>query len=65
MSESSPQPVDDSTAESDVESDPAQVTPAADSSFVGRVAGDDVGYAGEQGSEARAKGGAAADQEPS
>ena len=46
------------TAEPDVEADEAQVEPANDDSYVGRVAGLDEGYAGETGAEARAAGGA-------
>ena len=44
------------TAEPDVEKNDDQVEPDNDSEYVGRVAGDDLGYAGEQGSEARANG---------
>ena len=42
-----------SSTESDVAENTDQVEPDSDSSFVGRVAGDDVGSAGEQGAEAR------------
>ena len=44
------------TAEADVETNDDQVEPDNDAEYVGRVAGDDLGYAGEQGSEARANG---------
>jgi hypothetical protein len=44
------------TAEADVETNEDQVEPADGSEYVGRVAGDDRGYAGEQGAEARAAG---------
>ena len=54
MSDSFSEPVDDSTAESDVESNDDQVEPGSDNEFVGRVQGLDEGYAGEQGSERRA-----------
>ncbi len=54
MSESFSEPAGTSSAESDVADDDAQVEPDADAEHVGRVAGDDVGYAGEQGAEARA-----------
>ena len=46
----------DDTAEPDVEKNDDQVEPANGSESVGRVAGDDQGYAGEQGAEARAAG---------
>jgi hypothetical protein len=49
------------TAEPDVETNEDQVEPADGSEYVGRVAGDDRGYADEQGAEARAAGGAADD----
>ena len=48
----------DDTAEPDVETNDDQVEPANGSESVGRVAGDDLGYAEEQGSEARANGAA-------
>jgi hypothetical protein len=48
----------DDTAEPDVETNEDQVEPADGSEYVGRVAGDDLGYAEEQGSEARATGAA-------
>ena len=68
MSESFSDPVGDSstdradradrsasgTAEPDVEANDDQVEPADGSEYVGRVAGDDLGYADEQGAEARA-----------
>ena len=44
----------DDTAEPDVEQNEDQVEPADGSEYVGRVSGDDLGYADEQGSEARA-----------
>jgi hypothetical protein len=44
------------TAEPDVETNEDQVEPADGSEYVGRVSGDDLGYAEEQGSEARAAG---------
>ena len=44
------------TAEPDVEANDDQVEPADGSEYVGRVAGDDLGYAEEQGAEARAAG---------
>ena len=53
MSESSAEPSGTSAAESDAEENTDQVEPDGGSSYVGRVAGDDVGYAGEQGAEAR------------
>ena len=55
MSESFSNPVDDSASESDVEHNEDQVEPGSESEFVGRVQGDDVGYAGEQGAEVRAR----------
>jgi hypothetical protein len=55
MSESFSEPAEHGTAESDVEGDDSQVEPDSESDAVGRVAGDDVGYAGEQGAEARAE----------
>ena len=54
MSESFSEPAADDSAESDVERNEDQVEPDADAEFVGRVAGDDPGYADEQGAEARA-----------
>lgn len=54
MSESFSEPGPDQRAESDVEENTDQVEPGADAEYVGRVAGDDQGYAGEQGAEARA-----------
>jgi hypothetical protein len=54
MSESFSEPADRSTAESDVESNDDQVEPGSDNEFVGRVQGQDEGYAEEQGSERRA-----------
>lgn len=56
MTEASNEP----TAEPDVERDDAQVDPDADDQYVGRVAGLDDGFAGETGAEARAAGGAEA-----
>ena len=56
MTEASNEP----TAEPDVERDDAQVDPDADEQYVGRVAGLDDGFAGETGAEARAAGGAEA-----
>jgi hypothetical protein len=56
MSESFSEPAEDDTAEPDVEANDDQVEPADGSEYVGRVAGDDSGYAGEQGAEARADG---------
>jgi len=56
MSESFSEPAGDDTAEPDVEENEDQVEPADGSEYVGRVAGDDRGYAGEQGAEARAAG---------
>ena len=58
MSESFSEPAEHNTAESDVESNNDQVEPDTESGYVGRVAGDDQGYAGEQGAEARADTGA-------
>jgi hypothetical protein len=55
MSESFSEPAGTSSAESDVEENEDQVEPDGDSGHVGRVAGDDQGYAGEQGGEARAE----------
>src|SRR5215207_6528662 len=46
----------DETAEPDVGKNEDQVEPADGSEYVGRVAGDDRGYADEQGAEARAAG---------
>ena len=54
MSESFAEPAEDGTAEPDVERDDAQVDAGSDSEYVGRVAGADEGYEGEQGAEARA-----------
>jgi hypothetical protein len=54
MSESFSEPAPDETAESDVAPNEDQVEPGRDDEFVGRVAGDDAGYAEEQGAEARA-----------
>jgi len=48
-------PADQGTAESDVAGDEAQVEPDADADSVGRVAGQDEGFAGEQGAEVRAR----------
>jgi hypothetical protein len=56
MSESFSEPAGDDTAEPDVEANDDQVEPANGSESVGRVAGDDRGYADEQGAEARAAG---------
>ena len=59
MSESFSEPSEgdtSKTAEPDVEENDDQVEPANGSESVGRVAGDDRGYAGEQGAEARAAG---------
>lgn len=58
MTEASNEPA----AESDVASDDAQVDPDADENYVGRVAGQDDGFAGETGAEARAAGGAEGNQ---
>ena len=61
MSESFSEPAEGDTgktAEPDVEANDDQVEPANGSESVGRVAGDDLGYAEEQGSEARANGAA-------
>ena len=58
MSESFSDPAGDDTgdtAEADVEQNDDQVEPADGSEYVGRVTGDDRGYAGEQGAEARAE----------
>lgn len=55
MSESFSEPDDRSTAESDVESNDDQVEPGSDNEFVGRVQGQDEGYAEEQGAERRAE----------
>ena len=60
MSESFSEPAGTSSTESDVEENEDQVEPDEESGYVGRVAGDDEGYAGEQGAEARA---AAADDD--
>ena len=60
MSHSFSEPSGTSSTESDVEENTDQVEPDSESGYVGRVAGDDVGYAGEQGAEARA---AAADDD--
>jgi hypothetical protein len=57
MSESFSEPASDDTAEPDVEQNDDQVEPADGSEYVGRVSGNDVGYAEEQGSEARAEAG--------
>ena len=54
MSESFSEPAADDTAETDVAPNEDQVEPDADADYVGRVAGDDRGYADEQGAEARA-----------
>jgi hypothetical protein len=54
MSESFSEPAGDDPAEPDVGENEDQVEPADGSEYVGRVAGDDTGYVGEQGSEARA-----------
>ncbi|HEX6936482.1 MAG TPA: hypothetical protein VF227_08180 [Actinomycetes bacterium] len=54
MSESFSEPGPDKRAESDVEENTDQVGPGAEAEYVGRVAGDDQGYADEQGAEARA-----------
>ena len=54
MSESFSEPSGTSSTEADVEENEDQVEPGSDSSYVGRVAGDDEGYAEEQGAEARA-----------
>lgn len=59
MSESFSEPSGTSATESDVAENTDQVEPGSDSGYVGRIAGDDVGYAGEQGAEART---AAADE---
>ena len=59
MSESFSQPAGESSAESDFDENEDQVEPDADAENVGRVAGDDQGYAGEQGAEARAEAGEA------
>ena len=62
MSESFSEPAGDDAAEPDVEENDDQVEPANGSEYVGRVAGDDLGYAEEQGSEARAAGDDSRDQ---
>ena len=54
MSESFSEPAASGSTEPDVEENEDQVEPASESEYVGRVAGDDEGYAEEQGSEARA-----------
>ncbi len=54
MSDSFSEPAGTSSTEDDVAENDDQVEPDADSGYVGRVAGDDLGYAGEQGAEARA-----------
>jgi hypothetical protein len=54
MSESFSEPGPDVTEESDVAGDDDQVEAGSDDEFVGRVAGADEGYSGEQGAEARA-----------
>ncbi len=48
-------PADEGTAESDVQGDDAQVEPDSDAGSVGRVQGQDEGYAEEQGAEVRAR----------
>jgi hypothetical protein len=48
-------PAGEATAESDVERDDAQVEPDSDAGSVGRVQGQDEGYAEEQGAEVRAR----------
>lgn len=48
-------PAEHGPAESDVEDDDAQVAPDADAEAVGRVQGQDEGYAEEQGAEVRAR----------
>ena len=53
MSESFSEPADEKRAESDVERNRDQVEPGSDDEFVGRMQGDDEGYAGETGAEAR------------
>lgn len=55
MSESFSEPAESGAPESDVEADDRQVEPDSESEYVGRVAGDDQGYAGEQGAEARSE----------
>lgn len=55
MSESFSGPAEDSATESDVERNDDQVEPGSESEYVGRVQGDDEGYAGEQGAEVRAR----------
>jgi hypothetical protein len=56
MSDSFSEPASNEQAE-DVESDDGQVEPDADDEYVGRVAGDDEGYAGDTGAEARSEDG--------
>jgi hypothetical protein len=53
MSESFSEPAGDDRAEPDVDRNEDQVEPDPDADYVGRVAGDDAGYAEEQGAEAR------------
>jgi hypothetical protein len=48
--------VTERSPEPDVDEDSAQVEPDPDDQFVGRVAGEDAGFAGETGAEARAAG---------
>lgn len=48
-------PAEHGPAESDVDDDDAQVAPDADAGSVGRVQGQDEGYAEEQGAEVRAR----------
>jgi hypothetical protein len=50
--------------EADVAEDKAQTNVSGDASYVGRVAGDDVGYAGETGAERRAEQGEGSTPEP-
>jgi hypothetical protein len=54
MSESFSEPAASGSTEPEIEENEDQVEPASESGYVGRVAGDDEGYAEEQGSEARA-----------
>ncbi len=54
MSESFSEPSATSATEYDVDENEDQVEPGNQAGYVGRVAGDDEGYAGEQGAEARA-----------
>jgi len=55
MSESFSEPVEGDRAEPDTARDDSQTEPGPEAEQVGRVGGDDVGYAEEQGSEVRAR----------